>query len=95
MRSQIRVVQWPIKTYCRQVTTSTRCHQASEGPLDNTKLPTCPVHGSRARSTHAALDPSVFETVTPSSIRPWEEVPGPKPLPLLGNTWRFAPFIGK
>ncbi|EFA02807.1 cytochrome P450 301B1 [Tribolium castaneum] len=25
---------------------------------------------------------------------PYEEVPGPKPLPFLGNTWRFIPFIG-
>ncbi|PSN38977.1 putative cytochrome P450 301a1 [Blattella germanica] len=26
--------------------------------------------------------------------RPYSEVPGPKPLPLLGNNWRFVPFIG-
>ncbi|KPJ14777.1 putative cytochrome P450 49a1 [Papilio machaon] len=52
----------------------------------------CPVQGHRARSTHAAVD-SVFETVSPS-IKSWEEVPGPKPLPLLGNTWRFVPYIG-
>ncbi|XP_063537986.1 probable cytochrome P450 49a1 [Cydia strobilella] len=96
MRSQIRLAQWPVKSYCRQVTTSARHRQAADGPLDSAKLPprSCPVQGHRARSTHAALDTSVFETVTPSSIRPWEEVPGPKPLPLVGNTWRFAPYIG-
>jgi hypothetical protein len=27
--------------------------------------------------------------------RPYSEVPGPKPLPVVGNTWRFLPFIGK
>ncbi|CAH1160274.1 unnamed protein product [Phaedon cochleariae] len=26
--------------------------------------------------------------------RPYESVPGPKPLPLLGNSWRFIPIIG-
>ncbi|XP_076380700.1 putative cytochrome P450 301a1, mitochondrial isoform X3 [Megalopta genalis] len=26
--------------------------------------------------------------------RPYTEIPGPKPIPLLGNTWRFIPFIG-
>ncbi|XP_019874439.1 probable cytochrome P450 49a1 [Aethina tumida] len=27
-------------------------------------------------------------------VLPYSEVPGPKPLPLLGNNWRFLPFIG-
>ncbi|XP_028047301.1 probable cytochrome P450 49a1 [Monomorium pharaonis] len=26
--------------------------------------------------------------------RPYSEIPGPKPIPLLGNNWRFLPFIG-
>ncbi|PSN42152.1 hypothetical protein C0J52_18994 [Blattella germanica] len=29
-----------------------------------------------------------------SSARPFEEIPGPKPLPLIGNIWRFLPYIG-
>lgn len=29
-----------------------------------------------------------------SRCRPYSEIPGPKPIPLLGNTWRFIPFIG-
>lgn len=29
-----------------------------------------------------------------SRCRPYSEIPGPRPIPLLGNTWRFIPFIG-
>ena len=28
-------------------------------------------------------------------IRPYAEIPGPTPVPFLGNTWRFIPFIGE
>lgn len=30
-----------------------------------------------------------------TQIRPYSEVPGPKGLPLIGNSWRFAPLIGE
>ncbi|XP_031620366.1 probable cytochrome P450 49a1 [Contarinia nasturtii] len=30
-----------------------------------------------------------------AQIRPYSEVPGPKGLPLIGNSWRFAPLIGQ
>jgi hypothetical protein len=26
--------------------------------------------------------------------RPFEDIPGPKPLPIIGNTWRFIPYLG-
>lgn len=26
---------------------------------------------------------------------PYEFIPGPKPLPLVGNSWRFLPYIGE
>ncbi|KAG5868300.1 hypothetical protein JTB14_017578 [Gonioctena quinquepunctata] len=29
------------------------------------------------------------------SARPYQEIPGPKPLPVVGNVWRFMPFIGE
>jgi len=28
------------------------------------------------------------------SHRSYSDIPGPKPIPLLGNTWRFLPYIG-
>ncbi|CAB3359762.1 Hypothetical predicted protein [Cloeon dipterum] len=30
-----------------------------------------------------------------STVRPYSEVPGPRPLPLIGNTWRVLPYIGQ
>jgi hypothetical protein len=29
------------------------------------------------------------------SAKPFEDIPGPKPLPIIGNAWRFIPHIGK
>jgi hypothetical protein len=26
--------------------------------------------------------------------KPYEDIPGPKPLPIVGNAWRFIPYIG-
>jgi hypothetical protein len=27
--------------------------------------------------------------------KPFDDIPGPKPLPIIGNVWRFIPRIGK
>ncbi|KAK0075834.1 hypothetical protein PV325_006249, partial [Microctonus aethiopoides] len=27
-------------------------------------------------------------------VKSYSEIPGPKPIPILGNTWRFIPYIG-
>jgi hypothetical protein len=29
------------------------------------------------------------------SVKPYSEVPGPPQLPVVGNSWRFLPYIGK
>lgn len=29
------------------------------------------------------------------AIKPYEDIPGPKPLPIFGNTWRLFPVIGQ
>jgi hypothetical protein len=26
--------------------------------------------------------------------KPFQDIPGPKPLPIVGNTWRFIPYLG-
>lgn len=28
-------------------------------------------------------------------LKPYSMIPGPKPIPILGNTWRLMPFIGQ
>lgn len=38
-------------------------------------------------------EPFVEERVQ-DTIMPYEAIPGPKGLPFLGNSWRFAPLIG-
>ncbi|XP_015437147.1 PREDICTED: probable cytochrome P450 301a1, mitochondrial [Dufourea novaeangliae] len=30
-----------------------------------------------------------------TEVKPYEEIPGPKPIPILGNTWRLFPVIGQ
>ncbi|XP_011299700.1 probable cytochrome P450 49a1 isoform X2 [Fopius arisanus] len=36
----------------------------------------------------------VFDENVLSHVRPYSELPGPKPIFFFGNTWRFIPFIG-
>lgn len=43
---------------------------------------------SNTSSTRAAN--SAFGYAGTTAARPYSEVPGPKPLPILGNTWRFV-----
>lgn len=30
-----------------------------------------------------------------ANAKPYSDVPGPKPIPILGNTWRMVPYIGQ
>lgn len=29
-----------------------------------------------------------------ANAKPFDDIPGPKPLPIIGNTWRFMPGVG-
>lgn len=39
--------------------------------------------------------PPLGNTRRPDRARPYSEIPGPRALPFIGNSWRFAPIIGK
>lgn len=39
--------------------------------------------------------PTENDSTKNAQIRPYSEIPGPKGLPIIGNSWRFAPLIGK
>lgn len=43
-------------------------------------------------SNRIHIDNDSFETIPP---KPYSSIPGPKEWPLIGNSWRFAPIIGK
>nr|XP_016929985.1 probable cytochrome P450 49a1 [Drosophila suzukii] len=50
---------------------------------------------TRATTTALPAESTTTSTATSSAaVRPYSEVPGPYPLPLIGNSWRFAPLIG-
>lgn len=42
----------------------------------------------------ANVQPTTIDNVD-GAIRPYAAVPGPQELPLIGNSWRFAPVIGE
>jgi hypothetical protein len=66
--------------------------------LKKTRSATVSVTDQRLQSNimqHAAVDhlDSGLEFVT--STKPYSAVPGPRQLPLIGNAWRFLPYIGE
>lgn len=42
-----------------------------------------------------AAQPSAATIDNVDAVRPYAAVPGPQELPLIGNSWRFAPVIGE
>ncbi|XP_055381760.1 probable cytochrome P450 301a1, mitochondrial [Condylostylus longicornis] len=54
----------------------------------------CPVaHNINGTNTEKILNIEEIEQFT--NPLPYSEVPGPKPIPILGNTWRLMPIIGQ
>lgn len=43
----------------------------------------------------SSKDDSMAAAINETSIKPYSSIPGPKELPIIGNSWRFAPIIGK
>lgn len=58
-------------------------HQIISNTSSSLKTPTASSSSSSSLSSINTETPFTYETV-----RPYSEVPGPKPLPILGNTWR-------
>lgn len=74
----------------KRTTTTTSSAKANAEPVN--LYETCPhavigavgnVDASASTANLHHLDANVVE-----NVRPYSEVPGPKPLPILGNTWR-------
>lgn len=42
----------------------------------------------------STAEPVVCGVETELIPKPYSEVPGPRPIPVLGNTWRLLPVIG-
>lgn len=49
----------------------------------------------RYRSTVVNIAVSEDIVERDDCVKPYSDIPGPKQLPIIGNSWRFAPFIGK
>lgn len=77
----------------RTTTTTTATAKAATAEQLNYYEAQCPhavvqneniISNSASTTTTTTIDtPFTYE-----NVRPYSEVPGPKPLPLLGNTWR-------
>ncbi|XP_061717347.1 probable cytochrome P450 301a1, mitochondrial [Cydia pomonella] len=52
----------------------------------------CPF--SKRQRSQIAPTAEVSEEIF-TNAKPYSEVPGPKPIPILGNTWRMVPVIGQ
>ncbi|XP_055839276.1 probable cytochrome P450 301a1, mitochondrial [Episyrphus balteatus] len=77
------------KTKCLLSTTFPEISLVSQQRQRST---TCP-HAATATSASSATD--VSSSKEWENALPYNEVPGPKPLPILGNTWRMMPIIGQ
>lgn len=55
--------------------------------------------GKSTAATHILLNPEfskeTIDDVEWNSAIPYDRVPGPSSIPILGNNWRFLPIIGK
>lgn len=51
--------------------------------------------GVRFRSSFISINESSIVHEIENGVKAYSEIPGPKQLPIVGNSWRFAPFIGK
>ncbi|KAL1114833.1 hypothetical protein AAG570_007657 [Ranatra chinensis] len=55
----------------------------------------CKRLGLRIVPASRFVSTSVVADIKECSAKPYSKVPGPKPIPILGNTWRVFPIIGQ
>ncbi|XP_001361418.2 probable cytochrome P450 301a1, mitochondrial [Drosophila pseudoobscura] len=60
----------------------------------STGVAACP-HLLEPEETAAPTTPRIHSTPEWQNALPYNQIPGPKPLPILGNTWRLMPIIGQ
>ncbi|XP_017146162.1 probable cytochrome P450 301a1, mitochondrial [Drosophila miranda] len=60
----------------------------------STGVAACP-HLLEPEETAAPSTPRIHSTPEWQNALPYNQIPGPKPLPILGNTWRLMPIIGQ
>ena len=66
--------------------------------LKTTRSALVGVTGQRLQTTiaqHTADDHFNTGLEHEATVKPYSAVPGPRELPLIGNAWRFLPYIGK
>lgn len=76
----------------RTTTTTTATNKAAAAEQINYQYNQCP-HAVSQNENILSNSSATIETPTPftyENVRPYSEVPGPKPLPILGNTWRLV-----
>ncbi|XP_071452596.1 probable cytochrome P450 301a1, mitochondrial [Hetaerina americana] len=68
---------------------------ATQQPFKCTGTWRCPGRRPLNTGQPSPSTAGVTETGDHSAARPFDEMPGPKPLPIIGNAGRFLPFIGE
>ncbi|XP_020300796.1 probable cytochrome P450 301a1, mitochondrial isoform X2 [Pseudomyrmex gracilis] len=54
----------------------------------------CEINVQRDMCSNAIASECTTSQNLSSHVKPYDEVPGPKPIPILGNAWRMLPLIG-
>lgn len=55
----------------------------------------CPVPCIRTGAVTTTTRECTVDHDATIEVKPYEDIPGPKPVPILGNTWRLFPIIGQ
>ncbi|KAL1487303.1 hypothetical protein MTO96_008087 [Rhipicephalus appendiculatus] len=79
-----------LETGSRESSSLTAAATEKQRPVEHD---VCPVHGDKLQQQLQGLRKRPVGAAS-DTVRPFHEIPGPKPLPLIGNIWRYLPLIG-